>query len=102
VKQQLLKHIDSAELRPFQILDDAIRLEDYKPIDLSVSNTTLAAIDISNPDICQDYISLYLKNNGGKVAFGGYLEQRNLYGSNPNFNGAEKRKRKEITALPLF
>lgn len=64
---------------PVAILDDAIPFSQYVPIDLSVSNQQLTAIDIAKPDECQQYIDSVLKTKHGAVAFGGYLEKRNLY-----------------------
>ncbi len=74
------------------VLDTAIPLTRYTPLDLSVSNRALEGIDISDPGACQAYIDEVLARHNGQVAFGGYLEQRNLYSGNANFASGEERR----------
>ncbi len=76
---------------PVPILDDAIPFSRYVPIDLSGSNNQLTAIDISKPLECQNYIDNILKVTNGQIAFGGYLEKRNLYKSAKRFSEGEVR-----------
>ena len=65
-------------------LDPRFPFQSYKPLDLSASNPALKGLDISDPDVCQGYIDQVLKESDGLVAYGGYLEKRNLYDS-PRF-----------------
>ncbi|WP_394970789.1 peptidoglycan DD-metalloendopeptidase family protein [uncultured Croceitalea sp.] len=67
---------------PRAILDYKLPLKSYTPIDLSVTNKELRNLDIANPHGCQEYIEKILKRNKAQVAYGGYLEKRNLYSSN--------------------
>ncbi len=67
-------------------LDASISISSFCPLDLSISNTSLAAIDIVDPEVCQHYIDGILKKHNAKVAFGGYLEKRNLYADKSNFS----------------
>jgi len=67
------------------ILDRSISLAQYGPIDLSVSNEELKNFDVSDPGICQQYIDMVLERSEVKVAYGGYLEQRNLYNDKSSF-----------------
>ncbi len=76
---------------PFAILDTAIPITQYTPIDLSVANHELQHIAITDPLVCEYYITSYLKEVGGKVAYGGYLEQRNLYNAHAGFTTNEQR-----------
>ncbi len=76
-----------------QVLDPDISLGDYTPIDLSVSNHALKGIDLADPDACQEYIDHVLAKNRATVAYGGYLEQRNLYSGNANFESQEEEGR---------
>lgn len=78
-------------LWPIQILDSAIPIEEYCTVDLSIKNPELESMEISKADECQQYIATVLKRNGAQVAYGGYLEQRNLYGSSKRFKGEEPR-----------
>ena len=74
------------------VLDAGIPLTRYTPLDLSVSNRALAGIAISDPDACQAYIDEVLARQNGQVAYGGYLERRNLYSNNANFASEEERR----------
>lgn len=68
------------------IIDDAFSLDDYTPLDLSVTNKELEFYNVTSPIGCQKYINTVLKENNAKVAFGGYLEHRCLYSNTPSFN----------------
>lgn len=70
--------------RPILPLDPLFPFENYVPLDLSIDNPALQGLDISDPEICQAYIESVLHESGGSVAYGGYLEKRNLYDS-PRF-----------------
>ena len=75
----------SGEIIP--ILGGGEAVEKYTRIDLSVDNLELAGVDITNPDACQNYIDLVLDRNDAMVAYGGYLEKRNLYADKADFSG---------------
>ncbi|NKI32885.1 peptidoglycan DD-metalloendopeptidase family protein [Croceivirga thetidis] len=77
--------------KSISILDANIPISEYYPIDLSDSNKDLDYVNISNPEECQNYIDLILKNSGAKVAYGGYLERRNLYKESQLFSGHNQR-----------
>lgn len=68
------------------ILDAAISINSYTALDLSVTNAALDAYNITNPTACQEYIDSVLKKNHAEVAYGGYLEKRNLYSDKSNFS----------------
>jgi len=78
-------------MEPLPILDRRIPPSGYCPINLSITNRELDPINISDAKECQEYVNRVLKRKGGKVAYGGYLEQRNLYGNSERFNGSEPR-----------
>ncbi len=69
------------------ILDHNIALERYVPIDLSVDNKDLKTRNITDPEICASYIDQQLVTHKGSVAYGGYLEKRNLYSDKEGFSG---------------
>ena len=81
---EFLNNINQSKV-PFPILDSGIPSEEYCPIDLSTENKALDTMDISNTEVCQNYVTAVLKRNSAKVAYGGYLEKRNLYGNSPRF-----------------
>lgn len=73
------------------VLDVSIPFSEYKSIDLSTSNRALAGVDIAQAAHCEAYIKEYLDKAKAKVAYGGYLERRSLYGGSNNFIGSEQR-----------
>ncbi len=76
---------------PIAILDNKIPLEFYMSIDLSSTNKELKGVDITNPDSCQKYIDEVLARNEALVAYGGYLEKRNLYDAADRFSKGSTR-----------
>ncbi len=85
----LLKALRSYSENTIPILDSAIPLNRYVPLDLSMTNSELSGVDIADPTICQRYIDTVLKLKEGTVAYGGYLEQRNLYADKLGFTSAK-------------
>lgn len=73
------------------VLDTAISLSDYEPLDLSVQNRELDGYAMTTPEGCQSYIDIILGKAGKKIAFGGYLEQRGIYDSFGRFGEGEQR-----------
>jgi murein DD-endopeptidase MepM/ murein hydrolase activator NlpD len=69
--------------------DDSILKEQYCALDLSISNSNLESIEITNPDECQNYIDCILQRNHAVVAYGGYLEKRNIYRDKSSFTQKE-------------
>lgn len=62
-----------------KVIDSSIEYTDYVALDLSASNTDQLSFDITNAAIFEEFIENHLSKNKAKVAFGGYLETRNLY-----------------------
>ncbi|MEY8021196.1 peptidoglycan DD-metalloendopeptidase family protein [Muriicola sp. SD30] len=84
-------HILSS-IQPGPLLDASIPFREYTPLDLSVDNKALEGIDLSDPPACQEYIDSVLVKNKARVAYGGYLERRNLYSGNEAFSEGEERR----------
>lgn len=59
--------------------------DSYISVDLSTGNKELDKVDITRANECEAYIKQQLELKKGTVAFGGYLEKRNLYANNENF-----------------
>ena len=72
--------------KPTLVIDPVFAKSDYTPIDLSVNNTVLQQVDITSADDMEAYISEFIQSRGAKVAYGGYLEKRNLYKRSAYFN----------------
>ncbi len=66
-------------LQDIKVIDASIDYSYYTPIDLSAMNADLIALDVTNASIFENYIENHLAVNQSKVAYGGYLETRNLY-----------------------
>lgn len=74
------------------ILDILIPIHAYCALDLSKENSDLLHLDITDPNICESYIDDILLANTAQVAYGDYLEQRNLYSDTSSFS-SEGNKR---------
>lgn len=86
--------INWKELAPntANVLDPQISNADYCTLDLSVSNEAIQRVDSTSSKEWEQFIDGYLKEKNKKVAFGGYLERRNLYQRSAYFaNQAEER-----------
>lgn len=86
--QEVLRNFSDGTI---SILDARIPLASYTPLDLSTENSALVAYDVADPTDCQRYINQILNAQAAEVAYGGYLEQRNLYADKANFNGKSIR-----------
>lgn len=63
----------------------------YVSIDLSIHSSFIDSIDVSDPLKMDLFINNFLLKNSSKVAYGGYLEKRNLYDRSDYFNTDGKR-----------
>ena len=81
----LLTALTNFSASPIPILDGALSFSEYTPLDLSMANTELKGYDITDYRSCQSYIDLVLDRQQASVAFGGYLEKRNLYSQTASF-----------------
>ena len=80
-----LKSLDS-----YPVLGTSIPQSKYIPLDLSINNTKLKIIDTSSSEVLKLHIWSLLRQNNAKVAFGGYLEQRDIYRRSTHFNSDER------------
>lgn len=85
--------IRDSSTSPLKIIDTGSLYPVYTSLDLSLQNKELLGYDITEARQCQDYIDLILKKNNADVAYGGYLEQRNLYQKSTHFipTGGQER-----------
>ena len=72
--------------KSISILDAEISITSYCALDLSISNDSLTTVAITDPKECKEYIDKVLTLNKAEVAYGGYLERRNLYADKSNFS----------------
>ena len=64
---------------PLPIIDTVISLDCYMSIDISESNCTALDFNVADSGAWEKYINLYLSEQNNQIAYGGYLEKRNLY-----------------------
>lgn len=72
--EELLK-----EQKNIKVVDSSIDYKDYVALDLSATHTDQLDLNLTDAIIFEEFIENHLSNNNAKVAFGGYLETRNLY-----------------------
>lgn len=84
------------------MLDPTIRSEDYRLIDLSEGNPAISGLRMDEPAECQEYINNVLDKSGGRVAYGGYLEKRNLYSNRSRFAVAGSSRRNIHLGVDLW
>ena len=77
-------------LEPFYVGSDFVGL------DLSQSNKALEAMDVSSSETLEHYINSHIKSNSAKIAYGGYLETRNIYQRSAYFNTATSENERNI------
>lgn len=77
-------------------IDSEISFDQYCRIDLSASNPDLKTFDVSSSSAWEDYVLLVLKRNNAKVAYGGYLEIRNLYDRSDYFQSMSEDDKRNI------
>lgn len=78
--------------QPLAVIDTAIPFSAYVPIQINSSNTDLANFDISASAEWETYLHSYLANKNAKVAFGGYLETRDIYKRSTYFEAATEKR----------
>ena len=84
----------------FSILGPDFSEKDYTRLDLSSQKTSEVNLDLSTEFALENYIHSYLNQKKAKAAFGGYLEQRNLY-SRSSYFGMETTENKRDIHLGL-
>ncbi|OMP31142.1 peptidoglycan DD-metalloendopeptidase family protein [Mangrovimonas sp. DI 80] len=67
------------------VLDTNISRESYVLLDLSKNNALLQSVDVSNSSKLEAFVNSHLETHNAKVAFGGYLEERNIYQRSTHF-----------------
>ncbi|TGV04396.1 peptidoglycan DD-metalloendopeptidase family protein [Flavivirga rizhaonensis] len=78
--------LSSISKNPLRVLDASIPNTKYISLDLSESNKALNNIDVSSSSRLGAYINNHIKKHNALVAYGGYLEVRNIYKRSLHFN----------------
>lgn len=87
--EMFLKSISAS---PLFVVDASIPLAEYIAININSSNKDLESFDIASSKAWEDYLSNYLKGKNKKIAYGGYLEVRDIYKRSSYFNATEDER----------
>ena len=74
------------------VIDPSIPKSAYVAIDLSVNNADIANLNASSSSEWERFIKRHLQSHQKKIAFGGYLEKRNLYQRSAYFKHSETER----------
>ncbi|MBU2939538.1 peptidoglycan DD-metalloendopeptidase family protein [Lacinutrix sp. C3R15] len=81
---------------PIHVIDATIPISQYIAINVSENNIDLNTFNVSSSLAWQEYIDRYLQKHHKKIAFGGYLEQRNIYKRSTYFNQENNEEERNI------
>lgn len=96
------KFLNTISLKPLRVLDASIPNEKYIHIDLSESNKTLNKVDVSSSSKLGVFVNNYIIKHNAQVAYGGYLEVRNIYKRSHHFNNQAKDERNIHLGIDLW
>jgi murein DD-endopeptidase MepM/ murein hydrolase activator NlpD len=71
------------------VINPTISKNQYHPLDLSVANPGISHVKAKSSAEWEAYINKYLGKQGKAIAYGGYLEKRNIYQRSSYFNTAK-------------
>ena len=71
------------------VIDDSIPKDDYVPLNLSVDNSDLEHVNVSSSEDLGRFVNGEVARQGGKIAYGGYMETRGIYRRSSYFNQIE-------------
>ena len=97
-----LKFLNSISSESFRVLDASIPKSKYIPIDLSESNQILNSVDVSSSSKLEVFVNSHIKKHEALVAFGGYLEVRNIYKRSNHFNSQIEQERNIHLGIDLW
>lgn len=95
-KKEFILILNEISKEPIPVIDSNISIENYIPIVISKENKDLTKFNISSSKEWEEYINSLLNENNGKVAFGGYLEKRNIYDRSDYFKNQTKENQRNI------
>ncbi len=82
--------------QPIKLIAPEVGFDQYMPIDLSTTNPDLNQIDLSHSIALSTYIQTVLKTHHKTIAYGGYLERRNIYQRSMHFNAQTSDNERNI------
>ena len=85
-----------------KVIAAEINYNEYAPFDLSAPTTDLIHLPLTDAKAFEDFVEDYLAKNKAKIAFGGYLELRNLYQRSTVFKEENVQERNIHIGLDLW
>lgn len=85
-----------------KVIAKEIDYQDYVALDLSKETTEKFTTPLQTAADYATYIQNYLQQHNAKIAYGGYLEERNLYQRSSVFNSALQEERNIHIGLDLW
>lgn len=85
-----------------KVIEPNIDYCDYVALDLSITNNDLNNHKLESASDYEVFIENHLSLNKAKIAFGGYLETRNLYKRSSVFNNNDSEERNIHIGLDLW
>jgi len=85
-----------------KVIAKEIEYNEYVPLDLSKSTLEHLKYPLNTAHDYSKYIQNYLDIHNAKIAYGGYLEERNLYQRSTVFNETNKEERNIHIGLDLW
>ena len=85
-----------------KVIDETINYKDYVAFDLSAKHTDQLDLDLTDSEKFEEFVENHLSKNKAKVAFGGYMETRNLYKRSETFNQKNIEERNIHIGLDLW
>jgi murein DD-endopeptidase MepM/ murein hydrolase activator NlpD len=85
-----------------KVIAPEIEYTNYVAFDLSVPTTDALQLPLTDAKLFEDFVENYLSNNNAKVAYGGYLEHRNLYKRSTVFKDVAVEERNIHIGLDLW
>lgn len=89
-------------LPPTKVIDSSIDFSKYVALDLSVTNKGLVESKPLTAADFENFITNYLEKNNAEIAFGGYIEGRNLYQRSTIFKNGNLPERNIHIGLDLW
>ena len=93
---QFQEFINSLSSKFIPVIDNTFQRDDYIHINLSKTNAALKDIDVSSSTQFEIYIKSYLKKHNKSIAYGGYIETRDIYSRSTHFKNQDPETERNI------
>lgn len=99
---KMTEFLNTISETPLKVIDASISLNDYTPISISSENKALESFDVSSSEEWDRFLESFLKQKNSKVAFGGYIEKRDIYKRSNYFNSNQEDERNIHLGIDLW